>query len=214
MSKLAEQELLQLIKDSFEEQKHIKVLSLYIEDDKVHGVYILPPQQSLSFFEEPLLDMVTDIDGYTIIMEELGQLLLYAYHVGSITHFFKLTHVSDINIVSKSYDNLVSICSKNPPLQRINTRLIDFLTITDEVFPLRTQTFNQLCDMYNQLDSVDVDNSVSTDTHDDTYIRKQFNDATNQLRHKKHDKITELIINEINDLYVGMQIDLYMTDDK
>ena len=65
------EELLQIVKDSFEEQKNIQVLSLYVEEDKIHGVYILPLQQSLSFTTEPLLDMSTDINGHTIIMEEL-----------------------------------------------------------------------------------------------------------------------------------------------
>lgn len=207
-------ELLQIVKDGFEEQKGIKVLSLYAEDDKIWGIYILPPQQSLSFNTEPLLDMMTDIDGHMIIMEELGQVLLYAYNMGSIDYFMRLLHVSDIDCASKSFDNLLNICISNPPLQRIDATLIEWLERTDEVHTVRTQTFTTLFNQYNQLDSIDVDTTISTDTHDDVYILSQFNEAIRQLERKNHKKITELIIHEINKVYINMQIDLYITDDK
>lgn len=208
------EELLQIVKDSFEEQKNIQVLSLYVEEDKIHGIYILPLQQSLSFTTEPLLDMSTDINGHTIIMEELGQILLYAYNVGAIDYYLKLIHSSDIYISNKKFNELIDICVDNPPLQRIDANLIDWLTRYDEVHPIRTQSFVRVCSRYNQLDSLDFDNTISTDTHDNAYILYQFEKVAEQLQKKDHQKITELIISRINDIYIRLQIDLYITDDK
>lgn len=214
MSKIPTEELLTIVKDGFEEQKKIKVLSLYMEDDRIHGIYILPLEQSLSFQEEPLLDMTTDIDGHMIIMEELGQILLYAYNMGSIDYYLKLIHISNIDIANEKFDELVDICINNPPLQRIDTNLIEWFTRTNAVYRVRTQTFNQICKSYNQLDNIDVDNTISVDTHDDSYILRQFEEATQQLQHKKHKKISELTIHQINKLYIDLQVDLYMTDNK
>lgn len=214
MSDISTQELLTIVKDSFEEQKDIKILSLYVEGKYIHGMYILPLQQSLSFTHEPLLDMTTDIDGYTIIMEELGQVLLYAYNAGAIDYYLKLIHESDIVIPNKTFDNLLNICIDNPPLQRIDARLIDWFNITQEVHKVRTKSFLKVCAQYNKLDSIDIDSDISVDTHDDAYILLQFEEATKQLQQKKHKKITELTIHNINQLYIQLQVDLYMTDNK
>lgn len=214
MSRPITKEILTIVKESFEEQKGIKVLSVYADGCKIHGVYILPLEQSLSFQEEPLLDMVTDIDGRMIIMEELGQLLLYAYKLGSIEHFMKLTHVSDIDISSKLFSDLVSKCLSNPPLQLIDARLIEWCERTDEVHPVRTQSFINSCKSYKKLDELDVDLVINTHDNDEAYILQQFRIVAEQLKHKKHKKISELTMYEINKLYIELQVDLYMTDKK
>ena len=57
---------LQIIKDGFEEQKNVIVLSLYAENNDVYGIYLNPLSQLLSFIEQPLYSMSTDIDGHNI----------------------------------------------------------------------------------------------------------------------------------------------------
>lgn len=208
------EDILVMIKESFEEQKGIKVLSLFVEDNRIHGIYILPLQQSLSFQEEPLLDMITDIDGTTIIMEELGQLLLFAYKMGSIHHFMKLTHPSDIEIDSNLFNDLVSKCVNNPPLHLIDKTLVEWFERTDEVHPIRTKSFVESCKLYNQLDELDVDMSINTTDNDGAYILQQFRMGAQQLKQKKHRKISELTIYGINMLYIELQVDLYMIEKK
>ena len=208
------EETLHIVKDSFEEAKGIKVFSLYVEDGIIYGIYVLPLQQSLSFNTEPLLNMMTDIDGHRIIMEELGQILLMAYNMGIILYYMKLIHSSDIKISSKLFDKLLNICIDNPPFQRIDANLIDWFGITKDVLRRRTDTFVDVCEKYNQLDSLDVDTDISVDTHDDAYILAQFNEAIRQLQQKQHKKVTELTINEINNIYIDIQVDLYMTENK
>ena len=85
------EDLLKIVHNGFEEQKDITILSLYHEDDIIYGIYILPLSQSLSFNQEPLLNMTTDIDGFQIVMYELGQVLLHAYNIGILQYFDMLT---------------------------------------------------------------------------------------------------------------------------
>ena len=84
--------------------------------------------------------------------------------------------------------------------------------MTEDVNPMRKHTFIRLIKTYQQFDDLDVDLELSN--RDDEYILRQFREADKQLRQKKHKKITELVIHEINQLYIQLQIDLYITDDK
>lgn len=208
------EDLLKIVKNGFEEQKNIKILSLYHEDDIIYGIYILPLSQSLSFNQEPLLNMTTDIDGFQIIMHELGQILLYAYNIGILQYFDMLTHNSEIDIKYSQFDELLNLCIHNPPLHRIDASIIEWLTMTDYISSTRIRTFNKICYLYNNIDSLNADMNINSSDYDDTYVLQQFNDVAKQLQHKNHKKIEELIIHKINDIYIRMQIDLYMTDNK
>ena len=97
---------LNIVRESFEEQKGIKVLSIYSKDNDIYGVYIAPLNQLLSFIEQPLYSMSTDIDGHNIFMMELGSLLHLIYHNGSIQMYQWLMHKSDINI---SYSPIIGV---------------------------------------------------------------------------------------------------------
>ena len=217
MSKIGINELTQIIKDSFEEQKGIKVLSLRFNKRKntFFGIYVLPLEQSLSFKEEPLLDMTTDIDGHRIIMQELGQILLYSYNFGSVEDYMILTQLilqDDFEISNPIYDELLDLCRHNVPLQRFGIRLINWIELTDEVHKVRTKTFVDACDDYHIYDSLEYDREL--EYKDDIYIQQQFKDVANQLKHKNHNKITEATIEKINQLYIQLQVDLYITDNK
>lgn len=208
-------DILTIIKESFEEQKGIKVLSIFTRDNDVVGIYIIPPQQSLSFVEVPLLDMTTDFDGHRIIMFELGQLLQFSYRYGEINHFCTLVTPSDIKIVSNLFSTLVDKCLNNPPIHRINLSLIEWFERTDEVHRIRTESFNKVCKKYNILfGGIDVDNTISTKDNDEAYILKQFRDAARQLKEMKTKKISEATIYELDKIFVQLQIDLYSTDGK
>lgn len=209
------EDILTIIKDSFEEQKGIKVLSLFVKDNDAVGIYILPPQQSLSFVEVPLLDMTTDFDGHQIFMFELGQLLQFAYRYGEINHFSTLVTPSDIKIVNDLFNTLIDKCLNNPPIHRINLSLIEWFERTDEVHRIRTESFNKICTNYNALfGGIDVDNTINTKDNDEAYILKQFRDAAQQLKEMKTKKVSEAIIYELDKIFVQLQIDLYSTDGK
>lgn len=216
MSKIGMNELLQIVKDSFEEQKGIKVLSLRFQkrENIIYGIYILPLEQSLSFTEEPLLDMQTDIDGHQVIMQELGQMLLYSYHFGSIRDYTVLTSgFLGLDINNNRYDELMTLCRKNVPLQRMTAHFLNWIELTDNISTARIQTFVKLCQEYCLYDGK-LEYEWLLEGFDDAYIQQQFKNVADQLRHKKHEKISELIMHQINQLYIQLQVDLYMTDHK
>ena len=215
MSKIGMNELLQIVKDSFEEQKGIKVLSLHFQkrENTIYGIYILPLEQSLSFTEEPLLDMQTDIDGYQIVMQELGQMLLYSYYLGSVRDYTVLVSgFLGLDIDNNKYDELMELCRKNVPLQRITANFLNWIELTDTISTARTQTFLKLCQEYRLYDKLEYEWLL--EDFDDAYIQQQFKNVADQLRHKKHEKISELTMYQINQLYIQLQVDLYMTDHK
>lgn len=215
MSKIGMNELLQIVKDSFEEQKGIKVLSLHFQkrENTIYGIYILPLEQSLSFIEEPLLDMQTDIDGHQVIMQELGQMLLYSYHLGNVRDYTVLVSgFLGLDINNDKYDELMTLCRKNVPLQRITANFLDWIELTDTISTVRIQTFLKLCQEYCRYDELEYEWLI--EGFDDAYIQQQFKNVADQLRHKKHKKISELVMYQINQLYIQLQIDLYITDHK
>ena len=93
---------LNIIKNGFEEQKKVTVLSLYEDNNDVYGIYINPLSQLLSFVEQPLYSMSTDIDGHNIFMMELGSLLHLIYHNASMQMYQWLCHPSDLIIPNDS----------------------------------------------------------------------------------------------------------------
>ena len=90
--------------------------------------------------------------------------------------------------------------------------MIEWIERTDEVTSIRTQSFLKQCEKFNKLDELDY--SKDLDTENIGSVSNQFNYVKQQLKGKKYNKISELIINEIDKLFIQMQIDLYTTDNK
>ena len=202
--------ILEIVRKGFEEQKDIKILSLFFDGNIIRGIYILPPNQTLSFLQAPLLDMTTDLDGYTIILEELGQVLMYSYRSGSIFHFNDLLRKSEINCVSNYFDTLVNYCANNPPLLLFKQNFIEWIDQTDEISSDRAQIFFKQCEIYNKIDSLNYDDITDNVAN----INNRFQNIKQQLKEKKYKKVTELTMNQIDKIFIQMQIDLYTTDDK
>lgn len=205
--------ILEIVREGFEEQKGIKILSLFFTEEKrIEGIYIIPPDQSLSFLQLPLLDMYTTLEDYKIFLIELGEILRYSYKMGSLHHFNNLLIASEINCENNLFDALVDYCRENPPMLMIKTSLIEWIKRTDEVMPIRTQTFLKQCENFNKLDELDYDEDL--DLQNESAIINQFHHVRRQLEDKKYKKVTELAMNRIDKTFIQMQIDLYTTDDK
>ena len=135
--------ILDIVREGFEEQKGIKILSLFFSEEKrIEGIYIIPPEQSLSFVKLPLLDMFTEFEGYKIFLIELGEILRYSYKMGSLFHFNQLLVSSEINYVNNSFDKIINFCKEHPPLLLIKTNLIKWIEEIDEIDRV---IFDELC---------------------------------------------------------------------
>ena len=203
---------LHIVKESFEEQKNISILSLYEKDNDIYGIYINDPHETLSFTQVALTDMRTDIDGHNIFMFELGLLLTLIYKNGSAQMFNILTRPSAIDCESDSFLELMRICINNPPLNLSSFHIIKWI---DE---LNSGTLNMstidLIDMvkeFYEIDRLDIDVG---DESSESIMKNNLNLIKQELMEKKYDKITEAVISSIDKIFVQLQLDLYMTDDK
>lgn len=213
-SKVSEETFLNIVKDGFEDVEGIKILSAFFYGGDMYGIYIVPPQQSLSFVQSPFSDIVTDFMDINIKMIELGQMLYYAYRGGSLEHYFLLTTPSQIKIVSDLFDTLVSKCLNNPPHLQVNNMLIDWLQLTNEVYENRTKTFCKLFEMYKRIDdNLNVNTSISTTANSESQIRNEIQNAIAALKAMTPQKNTEAFIYEIDKLYIQMQTDLNVIDE-
>lgn len=194
---------LQIIKDGFEEQKNVIVLSLYAENNDVYGIYLNPLSQLLSFIEQPLYSMSTDIDGHNIFMMELGSLLHLVYHNASIQMYQWLCHPSDIIIRNEDFDTLIEYCEEYPPYQLASFHLINWVEELNNG-NLNMSTFD-LVDMFKifmKNEPLDIDFDASTD---EIYLKNQLNQASQILKTKKYKKISEAEMHQIDRTFINLQ---------
>lgn len=203
---------LKIVKDGFEEEKNVKVLSIFEEDDAIYGIYITPITEALSFLKNPLYNMSTDIDGHDIYMMELGTLLITSYKYGSMKMYNWLVHDSDIKIESELFHDLVSNCINYPPLNLSTFHIIkhiDRMNSGNLQIPI-----NDLVDMVQDLMIVDPLDIDVSDKSSEVVMKNNLNLVKQELKQKNYTKVSEKILNDIDNLFIYLQLDLYITDDK
>jgi len=211
-NKKVDKTTLNIVKESFEEQKNIYVLSIYEHDNDIYGVYINNPYDSLSFIKAPLYNMSTDIDGHNIFMMELGTILHFIYQNGSLQMFNWLVHPSSINCSSDLFYDLIDICFHNPPLNLSSFHLINWIDkLNSGNLNMSTIDLIDMVEEFQKVEPLDVDVSG---LNSEALMKNRLNEVKQQLKQKKYKKITEATINKIDKLFIQMQLDLYMTDDK
>lgn len=212
-NKAIDKATLQIVKESFEEQKNIHVLLIYEWKNNIYGVYVSNLYDALSFIQAPLTNMSTDIDGHNIFMIELGLLLLLIYQNGSMQMFNMLHSGSDMVLVDDSEDfkNLLQISYDNPPLQLSSFQLINWIDrLNSGDLNMSTIDLIDMVDNFMQVEPLDVDIS---DKSSESLMKNNLNLVKQELKNKKFKKITEAVVNRIDKLFVKIQLDLYMTDD-
>ena len=132
MSRPITTKMLKIVKEGFEEEKNVKVLSIFEKDNDIYGIYITPITEALSFLKDPLYNMTTDIDGHNIYMMELGMLLIASYRHGLMRMYNWLVHESDIKIENELFNDLINICIDNPPLLLSSFNIIKMIDKVNE----------------------------------------------------------------------------------
>ncbi len=205
MSKEIDKQMLEIVKEGFEEQKHIDVVSIYAWNDDIYGVYINRPTDSLSFIKAPLYNMHTDIEGHNIFMMELGELLYYIYDKASIQMYNWLINPSALPCqFSSCFDDLLSICIANPPLQLSSFQLIKWIDrLNDGDINYSANDLIDMVEQFMTIEPLDIDVS---DKSNEVVMKNNLNKVKQLLMEKKYDKIDELTIYEIDKLYVKLQM--------
>ena len=205
---------LQIVKEGFEEQKNVHVVSIYEWDNNIYGIYINNPIDSLSFSNTPLTNMHTDIDGHNIFMMELGLLLILIYQNGSMQMFNLLHGGSNIKIndTSDDFAELMQISYDNPPLQLSSFHLINWIDeLNNGNLNMSTIDLIEMVENFMLIEPLDVDVS---DKSSEALMKNNLNLVKQELKSKNFKKITETTINAIDKLFIKLQLDLYITDDK
>lgn len=208
-------ETLQIIKESFEEQKDIRIVHIYADKENVYGIYINNPYISLSFIHEPLKNMSTDIDGHNIFMFELGLLLYLIYRNGSV-QMFNILHSSGDNcswsLSNDDFLELLELSYDNPPLQLSSFHLIKWIDrLNDGDLNMSIIDLIDMVENFIIIHSLDVDVS---DKSSEAVMKNNLNMVRQELKGQRFKKITEATLNKIDNLFIRLQINLYMTDDK
>ena len=205
MSKI-DKKIFNIVKEGFEEQKGIKVLSIYEWNNDIYGVYINNPIDSLSFIKAPLYNMHTDIEGHNIFMMELGELLYFSYDKASIQMYNWLINPSEIKSDSEEiFNELINICKSNPPLQLSSFYLIKWIdSLNDGDINYSANDLIDMVEHFMTIEPLDIDVS---DKSSEVIIKNNLNKVKQLLMEKKYDKIDELTIHQIDKLYVKLQME-------
>ena len=206
---------LRIVKESFEEQKNVYVPLVYVKDNDIYGIYINNPYDSLSFIKAPLTNMHTDIDGHNIFMFELGFILHLIYQNGSTQMYNILTNIEN-NFLHEPFNqtfwSLIDIIDDNPPLQLSSFHLINWIdNLNNDDFNISIIDLIEMVENFILIEPLDID---VTDKSSEALMKNNLNLVKQELKGKKFKKITEATINTIDKLFIKLQLDLYMTDDK
>ena len=160
--------------------------------------------------------MHTDIDGHNIFMFELGFILHLIYQNGSIQMYNILVKNIGTNLIyepfNKIFWDLISIIDDNPPLQLSSFHLINWIdNLNNGNLNMSTIDLIEMVENFMLIEPLDVDVS---DKSNESVMKNNLNLVKQELKSKNFKKITEATINAIDKLFIKLQLDLYMTDNK
>lgn len=206
---------LTIVKESFEEQKNVYVPLIYAKDNDIYGIYINNLHESLSFIKAPLNNMHTDIDGHNIFMFELGFILHLIYQNGSVQMYNILNDFGDIFLYESTnqiFCDLIDVVDGNPPLQLSSFHLINWIDdLNTGNLNMSTIDLIEMIENFMLIEPLDVDVS---DKSSESLMKNNLNLVKQELKSRKFKKITEATISTIDKLFIKLQLDLYITDNK
>lgn len=221
-------DILETIRDTFEETKNINIQYLLVQqegdNEVVYGLYTNHVADSISFLHLPENSMETEIDNIKIFMLELGTVLRYIYYHGALNFLYLFHHDSSLMIPSDNFLKLSEYVMENVPLNigkaqlilRINKVLDQNILSDDE--EMKTYILS-LFDHILAYVFYDRDYQLPDFEHNIHQILNDWNDnnvliVTNYLQDIKQSlegiqrkKISEQIMNKIDTLYIKIQID-------
>ena len=131
-------DVLNVVKKTFEKTKNIKFFTLYAEKNNIYGIYCNNIDDILRFSSVPDISFTTDLEGYNIFLFELGNVLYNIYNNASSSLFFVniLLHENYLKI-DEDYQEIINFVGNNIPLFLIKGWLIENI---DEVIEQETLT--------------------------------------------------------------------------
>lgn len=204
---------LQVICDTIEQTKNVKVLSCYVEHNDVYGVYINDAHNVLSVWERPADDILTEIDGHHLYFFELGFFIRGIYAYGAVHIYNTLMHPSDIACgYEEEFESILELIRDNPPVLSIARQIRDDIGILDD--DVSYDNLNRLIDYINASKSI-----YDFGTYEMVSDKKGFVKAMNalsklrqDLRLEDFDKVSEKKMNDIDQLFVNLIVKVFILD--
>lgn len=118
--------ILNIVKNTFEKTKDIKIFTLYEDKNNIYGIYCNSIEDILRFSSIPDISFKTDLEGYNIFLFELGNVLYNIYNNASSSLFFvnMLLHENKIRNNNEFYQEIISFVDKNVPFFLVKAWLI------------------------------------------------------------------------------------------
>ena len=117
-----------------------------------------------------------------------------------------------INDTSDDFAELMQISYDNPPLQLSSFHLINWIDeLNNGNLNMSTIDLIEMVENFMLIEPLDVDVS---DKSSESLMKNNLNLVKQELKSKNFKKITEATINAIDKLFIKLQLDLYITDDK
>ena len=154
-------DVIDTIKNTLEETKNIKILSLNVEDNILFGVYINEVREEISFLSQPKTHFETTIDNINLQFFELGALLYNIYFHGALKFIDILYPDDEIMKPNSYYINLCDLVVENLPF---NIAKLNFINATNQNF-----------DYENDVDKVSMLMELAMHLHADLLTWKNIN---------------------------------------
>lgn len=206
-------DVLKVIKDKYEQNENIHILSLYQKNGNVTGIYLNSINAELSFLNAPHTHLQQKLpDGRIIILLELKSLLRFIYNNGSLQMLDILLYPSELDNVNKEYEKVLSFVKENVPLAIAKARLSSIIET------LNSNDDNVLINIYDSIkigkclakydDNVTCDIEYHTNDNDNKSVIgmiNQLNTFNQSLKNINYAKVSEKKMNELNSLCVELQ---------
>lgn len=200
-------ETLQVIKETLEEQNNIKVLSIYEKNNNICGIFLHSLHNYLTFLIRPDSDITATIDGHDFMFIELGTLLGFIYYFGSPSYYKFLT---DAAIMDKDFNDILFFTQEHPPMisfismikrkiSQVNNDDIDIINIKSLLNDI--EVFDSMCKI--------IDEPFHLNEDDENYMIKlkvYLDNIESKLSTLRFSKISEKDINKLDKMFTELCI--------
>lgn len=204
-------DIVNTIKKTLEETKDITILSLNEENDILFGVYINNVEGQLSFLSRPKTHFETVIGNVNIQFFELGAVLYNIYFYGALKFIDILCPNDNLIKPNQYYMELCDFVLENIPF---NVAKLKYIEAIDKDF--KYENDKEKVQMLLEV-MLGFQSTLLGENEDFTYIKienendfinvcNQLNYFKQKLQEKTFSKISEKNMNQLDDMYINLQI--------
>lgn len=200
-------EILQIAKQTLEEQNNIRILSIYEKDGNVCGIFIHSLHNYLTFLTRPDSDISKNIDGHEFMFIELGALLGFAYYFGSPSYYKFLT---DAVIMDKDFNDILFFAQEHRPMVSFIAMIKRKISqvYNDDISIVNIKSLLQEIEVFDTMCKI-IDEPFILNEDDENYMIKlkvYLDNIESKLSTLRFSKISEKDMNKLNKMFTELCI--------